>query len=221
MLIDVFNYFLFGWILYCGLNKLDYHTNIKENDYTLTVGYKGILHRKIVIDMKLTPHLLVCGLSGQGKSKCIEYAMKNKNCVLLNAYREDFTSINCLRINDIEQILKFLENIKDKYQKKPLYIVIDEMLVLCMNKKINKAILDLLATGRHYNIFLIGIAQRGTKQDIPFKDLFNARLTFRQVEASSYGAILGYYPEENLKLNKQEFILFSDDIYRGRTYDLE
>lgn len=147
--------------------------------------------------------------------------MKNKNCVLINVFREDFKTINAPRIKDIEQILKFLENIKDKYQEKPLFIVIDEMLVLCMNKKINKAILDLLATGRHYNIFLIGIAQRGTKQDIPFKDLFNARLTFRQVEQSSYGAILGYYPEENLKLNKQEFILFSDDIYRGRTYDLE
>lgn len=207
--------------MYFELNKLDYHTNIKENDYTLTVGYNGILHRKIVIDMKLTPHLLVCGLSGQGKSKCIEYAMRNKKCILLNAFRDDFSSINCIRINDINQILEFLENIKDKYQEKPLFIVIDEMLVLCMNKKITKSILDLLAVGRHYNIFLIGIAQRGTKQDIPFKDLFNARLTFRQVEQSSYGAILGYYPEENFKLNKQEFILFSDDIYRGRTYDLE
>ena len=221
MLIDIFNYFLLGSILYSVFNKLDYHTNIKENDYTLTVGYNGILHRKIVIDMKLTPHLLVCGLSGQGKSKCIEYAMRNKKCILLNAFRDDFSSINCIRINDINQILEFLENIKDKYQEKPLFIVIDEMLVLCMNKKITKSILDLLAVGRHYNIFLIGIAQRGTKQDIPFKDLFNARLTFRQVEQSSYGAILGYYPEENFKLNKQEFILFSDDIYRGRTYDLE
>lgn len=63
MLIDIFNYLLFGSILYFGLDKLDQHTNIKENDYTLTVGYTGILHRKVVIDMKLTPHLLVCGLS--------------------------------------------------------------------------------------------------------------------------------------------------------------
>ena len=78
MLIDIFNYFLFGYILYFGLNKLDYHSNIKENDYTLTVGYSGILHRKIIIDMKLTAHLLVCGLSGQGKSKCVEYAIRNK-----------------------------------------------------------------------------------------------------------------------------------------------
>lgn len=221
MLIDIFNYFLLGGILYCGLNKLDYHTNIKESDYTLTVGYSGILRRKIVVDMKLTPHVLVCGLSGQGKSKCVEYAMKNKNCVILNAFREDFTSIKCLRINDIEQILEYLESIKYVYNNKPLYIVIDEMLVLCLNKKINNAILNLLATGRHYNIFIIGISQKGTKQDIPFKDLFNARLTFRQVEASSYAAILGYYPEDNLKLNKREFVLFSDNIYRGRTYDLE
>ena len=147
--------------------------------------------------------------------------MKGKNCVLLNAFRDDFKSINCLKINDIEQILEFLENIKGKYQEKPLFIVIDEMLVLCLNKKINNAILNLLAVGRHYNIFIIGIAQKGTKQDIPFKDLFNSRLTFRQVEPSSYSAILGYYPDDNLQLNKQEFILFSDDIYKGRTYTVE
>lgn len=219
ILITCYNLILLFFILYHYVDKINITHKQQENDFTICVGHSRF--RKIIVNMLVTPHLLTCGLSGMGKSKCIEYAMKNKNCVLLNAFRDDFTSINCLRINDIEQILKFLENIKDKYQKKPLYIVIDEMLVLCMNKKINKAILDLLATGRHYNIFLIGIAQRGTKQDIPFKDLFNARLTFRQVEASSYGAILGYYPEENLKLNKQEFILFSDDIYRGRTYDLE
>ena len=69
MLIDIFNYFLLGGILYCGLNKLDYHTNIKETDYTLTVGYSGILRRKVVIDMKLTPHLLVCGLSRPDRVK--------------------------------------------------------------------------------------------------------------------------------------------------------
>lgn len=208
--------------MYFELNKLNYRTNIKENDYTLTVGHTEILHRKILVDMKLTPHILICGLSGQGKSKCVEYAMSGKNCILINAFRDDFLTLNCKRINDIDEILEFLENIRNVYQDTPLYIVIDELLTLSINnKKISKAILDLLATGRHYNIFLVGISQRGTKQDIPFKDLFNARLTFRQVEPSSYGAILGYYPEENLKLNKQEFILFSDDIYRGRTYDLE
>lgn len=222
MLIDIFNYFLLGGILYFELDKLNFRTNIKENDYTLTLGHTEILHRKIMVNMKITPHLLVCGLSGMGKSKCIEYAIKGKNCVLLNAFRDDFTSINCLRINDINEILTFLEHIKCKYQENPLYIVIDELLVLCLNnKKITKAILDLLAVGRHYNIFIIGISQKGTKQDIGFKDLFNSRLCFRMVEQSSYAAILGYYPEENFKLNKQEFILFSDDIYRGRTYDLD
>lgn len=158
---------------------------------------------------------------GQGKSKCVEYAIKNKNCVLLNVFHEDFKTVNAPRINDIEQILEFLETIKHVYNNKPLYIVIDEMLVLCMNKKINKAILDLLATGRHYNIFLIGIAQRGTKQDIPFKDLFNARLTFRQVEQSSYASILGCYPDDNLQLSNRQFVLFSDNIYKGKTYDIE
>ena len=100
-----------------------------------------------------------------------------------------------------------------------MYVVIDELLVLCIDKKISNAIKDLLAIGRHYNIFLIGISQRGCKSDLSFKDLFNARMTFKQVESSSYGAILGYSVEDK-RLNKREFILASDDIYRGMTYDV-
>ena len=117
--------------------------------------------------------------------------------------------------------MHFLENIiKEPYKRdKPLYIVIDELLVCCTDKKINNAIKDLLAVGRHYNIFIIGIAQRGTKTDLSFKDLFNARMTFRQVENSSYQAILGCSIEDK-RLNKREFILMSDDIYYGKTYDI-
>ena len=192
------------------------------SDYELTLGYSGKLIKKtIVVDMRSTPHLLCCGLSGQGKSRCIEYAIKCKDVVLLNAFNDDFKSIKGRRIVGNEKILKYLESLtREPYKReKPLYIVIDELLVLCIDKKISNAIKDLLAIGRHYNIFLVGISQRGCKSDLSFKDLFNARMTFKQVESSSYGAILGYSVEDK-RLNKREFILASDDLYKGMTYDV-
>ena len=191
-----------------------------NDDKILTVGYeKGLFKKPITVDMNVTPHLLCCGLSGQGKSKCIEYAVRGKDVVLLNAFEDDFKSIKARRIIGNENILHYLEMlVREPYKRdKPLYIVIDELLVCCMDKKISNAIKDLLAIGRHYNVFVIGIAQRGTKTDLSFKDLFNARMTFRQVEESSYRAILGVSVEER-NLKKQEFILMSDDVHFGRTY---
>ena len=193
-----------------------------NDDKILTVGYeKGLFRKPITIDMNVTPHLLCCGLSGQGKSKCIEYAVRGKDVVLLNAFEDDFKSIKARRIIGNENILHYLETlVREPYKRnKPLYIVIDELLVCCMDKKISNAIKDLLAIGRHYNVFVIGIAQRGTKTDLSFKDLFNARMTFRQVEESSYRAILGVSVEER-NLKKREFIIMSDDLYYGKSYDI-
>jgi DNA segregation ATPase FtsK/SpoIIIE-like protein len=95
----------------------------------------------------------------------------------------------------------------------------DELLILCMDNKIEKAIMNLLAVGRHYNIFLIGICQLGTKEIIKFKDLFNTRICFRQVEESSYRAVLGYSPEDK-QLQKREFYYYSDEVGKGYTYDV-
>lgn len=198
------------------------HKSSCNDDYKLVLGYSGKLVKKpIIVDMRSTPHLLCCGLSGQGKSRCIEYAIKGKDVVLLNAFYDDFKTIKGRRIVGNENILKYLESlVKEPYKReKPLYIVIDELLVLCIDKKISNAIKDLLAVGRHYNIFCFGISQRGTKSDLSFKDLFNARMTFRQVEGSSYSAILGYSVEDK-RLKKREFVLASDDIYKGMTYDV-
>ena len=204
------------------LSHLGSSRNCFKDDYVLVIGHaKGLFKTPIIVDMKTTPHLLCCGLSGQGKSRCIEYAIKDKDVVLLNAFEDDFKSIKARRIIGNENILRYLEMlVREPYKRnKPLYIVIDELLVCCMDKKINNAIKDLLAIGRHYNIFVIGIAQRDTKTDLSFKDLFNARMTFRQVENSSYQAILGCSVEDK-RLNKREFILMSDDLYYGKSYDI-
>ena len=193
------------------------------SEYDLVVG-KDKLNRKIIVSMKETPHLLVCGLSGQGKSKLVEYSVRNKlDVIILNSFEEDFKTCKCKKISDlggIEEYLKMLVNEKKRYLV-PKFIVVDELIALSINKNISKYIIQLLAIGRHYNIYLIGIAQRGLKTELPYKDLFNARLTFRQVESSSYRAILGGIKEDtNLNLKKRNFIMYSNDIVEGRTYDI-
>ena len=216
-----------SYLLYKAIEKLDpaelIASKFKKNDeYCLTLGYRRIcgIRVPVIANMRVTPHLLVCGLSGQGKSKCIEYTIKNKDSILLNAFEEDFRSVKCRRVFGNENILRYLTRLlEDPYKReKPFYVVIDELLVLSNDKKISKAIMDLLAVGRHYNIFVIGISQRGTKQDLSYKDLFNARATFRQVDPSSYAAVLGGNIDETL--TKREFLLYSDDVYKGRTYDV-
>lgn len=228
MLIDIGLFVGTYYLVYKAVDKTniaDFITRSSKKElteYDLVIGYSGkVFKRPIIVNMKSTPHLLCCGLSGQGKSRCIEYAVKGKDVVLLNAFNDDFQAIKGRRIIGNANILKYLESLtREPYKReKTLYIVIDEMLVCCTDKKISGAIKDLLAVGRHYNIFLIGISQRGTKNDLSFKDLFNCRMTFKQVESSSYSAILGYSVEDK-RLNKREFVLASDDLYKGMTYDV-
>ena len=203
-------------------NSLQGRTSVSDGEYELLIGYSGkLLKRQIKANMKTCPHILVCGLSGSGKSKMVESAIRGKQVMLLNVFEDDFTSIKGRRINGNDKILNCLELlVKEPYKREvPLYIVIDELLVLCLDKKVNKAIADLLAIGRHYNIFVIGISQRGEKTELPYKNLFNTRVCFRQVEESSYRAILGYSPEDK-NLGHREFYLYSDVLARGKTYDL-
>lgn len=206
---------------------INYQINNKTlNNFTLRVGYKDlkVLRKPLTIDMRITPHLFVCGLSGNGKTKMVEYAMQDKNCVLLNVFSKDFKRINAKRIIGNDNILNYLKGFLNSMRlrdekSKPFYIVIDELLVLCMDKNITSAIMDLLAIGRHYNVFVIGISQIGTKENVKFKDLFNSRVCFRQVEESSYRAVLGYSPTDK-QLRKREFYLYSDKLDRGYTYTL-
>lgn len=189
--------------------------------YICVLGYN--YDGNITVDMRITPHLLICGLSGQGKTECAKTIIRNleglADVVVLNAFREDFKGYRVRFINDVEKILSYLQELLQTKIKRsrPLYLVIDEMLVLAKNKEINKVVIDLLAIARHYNIFLIGISQEGTKENIKFKHLFNSRCTFRQIEESSYRVILGCSVPEDI--NKQEFYLYSNSLYKGRTFD--
>lgn len=200
--------------------------NIKLRETQLILGYEeiGLTRWPIIVDMEVTPHLFVCGLSGNGKTRMIEYAISGKDCILLNVdRRRDFLSIDhtTRRINGKENILNYLNTILNDifHRDSPFFIVIDELLVLCKDKKLESAISDLLAIGRHYNIYLIGISQLGVKEAVKFKDLFNARVCFRMVEDAAYRAVLGYTPE-NRDIQKRQFFYYSNELGTGFTYDI-
>lgn len=212
------------------ISGIGIYVNIKDklehaetDDTQLLIGFhkKNGVKWPIIVDMNKTPHMLVCGLSNSGKTCMVENAVKGKNVILVNVFRDDFKSIKARRINGNEKILEFFQNItKDiYYREKPLYIVMDELMVLCLDSKITKAVMELLAIGRHYNIFLIGICQLGTKEVVKFKDLFNIRICFRQVEESSYRTVLGYSPPIKY-LKQRQFLYYSDTTGMGYTYDI-
>lgn len=191
----------------------------------LIIGHdlKGI---PIIVDMIKTPHIGVQGASNSGKSKGIELALKNlngeANIIFLNVFEEDFKTVKGIRVNGNENILKFLRNLIDnpKFRIKPLYLVLDELNVLGKDKEINKAIQDVLSQARHYNIYLIALGQSLLKENCPYKQLFNVRITFRAIDKSTISAFLGTSIEDT-ELLQQEFICYSDNIYRGRTYNYD
>ncbi|MBM7835000.1 hypothetical protein [Clostridium sardiniense] len=196
-----------------GYSRLEYEP------YTCILGhnYEG----DITVDMRKTCHLIISGLSGTGKSCCVSMAIdqleySGANVIILNGYREDYPNFKGRFIIG-EDIIKFLVNLYTdiQYHEKPLYVVIEEMQTL-QDKVISDILKKILSVGRHYNIFIIGIIQEATKENCKFKSLFNARCTFRQIDTSSIQVVLGTNIEKKLK--KQEFALFSDDLYYGKTF---
>ena len=198
------------------------YKTIDQSEYELLIGYN--INGPIKVNMQSNPHLLVTGLSGQGKSRCIRamlsnlQATKKADIILMNVFNEDYKGIQARVINNEESILKTIINIltRREVHSKPLYLVIEELGTL-KSKELNESIKELLRVGRHYNIFLVGVIQIATKEDCKFKSYFNARLTFRQLDDASYRVVLGTGIGEKI-LNKREFALVSDDLYFGKTY---
>lgn len=178
----------------------------------------------IIANMKKTPHVLVCGLAQQGKSSMIEFALRQKNVILMNAFETDFKSLNnCVRINTIDYIEEVLEKLVSTQNNcEVTYLVIDELLSLVLNKKSKKIqdlIMDLLANATHKNIYVIGITQSCEKDTIKFKHLFNTRICFRMLEDTSIKTCLGFTPEDYY-LRKREFYYVADCKGKGFTYDI-
>ena len=186
---------------------------IEASPYELLVGY-DVNCSPLFINMKKTPHLLIAGLSGQGKSWCMKQMIKNlsgANYVVMNGFVEDFPE--AIIGKDMYEYFKSLMG-NLKIQEKPLYIFVDELLTL--DKDTLKMMEEVLCIGRHYNIFIVGSIQRPAKKSLEIKDLFNAGVSFRQRDDSNYRLLLNTGIE--VVLRPREFAMITDDLYYGETY---
>lgn len=188
--------------------------------YELLLGYGQ--EGYIIANMSKYPHLLISGLSNQGKSKMVNYMLKNisdkADILVLNGFKEDYKEFVLIR--DIKSIERRIGTIIAplKKRKRPLYLVIEEMQVISKNKRLQELLKELLSVGRHYNIFVIGIIQNATKENCSFKDLFNCRCSFRQIDTSSYMVALGTSVEKGLE--QREFYYLDTELTKGYTFSI-
>ena len=227
MLIDYALLFGTGIVMYelskSLLSHLGSSRNCLNSDKVLIVGYEDKLIRKpITIDMNIDSHVLIIGLSNCGKSKLAEGMLKSKSVTIVNAFPEDFPTLKGQRIAGEDEILNYLEHVLDgrTNESKVHYLLIDEMLVLMRNKKIEKALAELLGIARHYNLYIIALGQEGTREVIKCKNLFNVRICMKQLEESSFRTVLGCSVEDRFLKQREFYIVDNQGLRKGKTYDI-
>lgn len=191
----------------------------KPTELLLGYDFKG---QPILADMNVNPHLLITGLSGQGKTGLLRTLITNirdADVILCNCFEEDFRGFNVKRLYGEDAILEYCQKImeQDYWHKKPLYIVVEELATI-KDKKLVNLLKEMLCVCRHYNIFIIGIIQIATKEELKFKSYFISRLSFKQLDSSSYQVVLGAGIDKDLQ--KREFYCLTDGLHKGRTYTL-
>ena len=192
---------------------------------TLLLGY-DLRGEPIIIDMLSTPHALISGLSGQGKTGLLRTLICNlQNCdkVLINGFEDDFKGMKIRNINTLEDIKSYIQSLLNDIEDggnrtTPLYVILEE-LGKVKDKELISNITKLLQYGRHNKIYVIGIIQIATKEELKFKSYFNSRISFRQLDSSSYQVALGAAVDKDLK--KREFYVMAEGLFKGRTYNLE
>ena len=205
--------------IYKPQDFLDYK-QVQLQDRELLLGYNQ--QGYIIADMGKYPHLLISGLSNQGKSKMVNYMLKNledrANILVLNGFKEDYRGFTL--VQGTKAIQRRIEAIlKDKEIRiKPLYLILEEMQSISKDKKLQEQLKELLSMGRHYNIYCIGIIQNATKENCSFKDLFNCRCSFRQIDSSSYQVCLGTSVEKGLE--QREFYFLDSNLVKGYTFSI-
>ena len=195
----------------------------ESSQYNIVLGHSKTLSRKnITLDLRMFPSLSITGISGSGKSKMVEYILKHTSLkiLLINAYKDDYSDLECSRINNITEIEAFLDKALEGNNKEPLLVVFDECLSLLSYKNISKKLHTLLTKNRHIDLYIICIFQELNKTIVPFKSLFTARVVLRQIQQSDVNSALGTTLESPKTLKNREFILLSDDIYEGITYSV-
>lgn len=206
---------------------IDKHLSDTKIDLYKPIWGYDIKGNIIYSDMFKTAHVGIIGASLSGKSYMVEGALNSvsgADIVLINAFENDFSSINAQRINEETEIEEYLKNvlINEKDREIPLYIVIDECNVLSIrNRNIDKYIKGILAQGRHNNVYIIAIMQLGLKEDCSFRNLLNVRIAFSHKDFSMITNFLGV-KEELLPANRLEarefFVIDSSDVRHGKTY---
>lgn len=193
---------------------------VELSSYELLLGYGQ--EGYIIADMSKYPHLLISGLSNQGKSKMVNYMLRNignkADILILNGFKKDykeFTLVNGFKA--IERRIGAIMAIQEE-RIRPLYVIIEEMQVISKNKHLQEQLKEFLSVGRHFNIFCIGIIQNSTKENCSFKDLFNCRCSFRQIDTSSYMVVLGTSVEKDLE--QREFYYLDTELIKGYTFSI-
>lgn len=217
-------FFVFD-VLTIDILDLDYK-NINLKNYELLLGY-DFRSDPVFIDIKKNPHLAIQGLSNTGKTKMVECMLlnldkRNYNIFILNNFDDDFKNINCKKIIDLKEIELFLTNLLtiNCMQRLITLIVIDEINQLSLNKNINLLIENLLQVSRHYNIYLICIGQILLKENIKYKQLFNSRVSFKQIDKSVYSSFLNCNIDNLKELFDREFYIFAETLKKCKTYSL-
>lgn len=210
-------------VYYCyKLLRKEKYKYISLKNTELLIGFDK-LKRLIIADMLVCPHILISGLSNCGKSKCLYIMLKNLrkvDIVIYSGFKEDFKDINYKELLGEDNLNTFLDSILNNLYKReiPLYIILEELGTI-RSKKTKDKIQELLCIARHYNIFLIGVIQIATKENCSFKDLFNTRISFKQIGEQNYRVALGITTdEEERTLRQQEFIMLSDKLCKGKTF---
>lgn len=217
-----------------GISEIEFKKRVK-NEFSNTKLILGVDDQGDIIDVDcaVDGHVLICGLSLCGKSRMAEYFLKDKkNVVILNAFKKDFTVLKqAKRINGVKEIIHFLqtvlegrEEISSSEIKEPLFILIDEILVLSTkDKNAMKEIASLLADARHYGVFIIALTQEANKDVISCKNLFNIRICMTMIDDSAFKVVLGAGIKDVFEIPKpREFIVFDNKgLRKGRTLDIK
>lgn len=201
--------------------KINKFTKKELSETTLVLG-RDKHKNSITVDMAIDSHILIVGLSNCGKSRMAEYSLKDKNVIIINAFDEDFGTLKAPRINGEDSIIEYLTNVlKNRTpNSEPLFLLIDELVVLLKNKQIAKLLQDLLCIARHYQTFIVALSQEGTKEVVNCKHLFNVRVMMKALEDSTFRTVLGA-SVENTNLKQREFYVRDNNGIRfGKTYDI-
>lgn len=205
-----------------GISRISIPAPKPLGDLDLIIGHdNSIFRRPISVDLGVFPSLSISGISNCGKSKMVQYILSNTTLpiTLVNAYEEDYIGIKCNRVT-LDETEEYLDRLLAKRTSKRILVVFDECLTIMNNKNLAKKMHTLLTKNRHNRVYIICIFQELNKTLVPFKSLFTARISMRMIQNSDVMSSLGTTIENYKPLQNREFILLSDNIYYGRTYDI-